>query len=621
MRRKKMLDAMGLLDEKYVAEAEIKKKSPHRRAWITIAAAAACFGIVLGSFGIYRLVNRDTSNIEQYRDSEYYPLMQKLAAFEEDNWNVDYLNAGFAGGSPEQSFGGAFFDGDAGETVGASQSYEEATDNQVEGVIEGDLIKRSDRYIYYLNSIGRRIHVYSIEKEDSKEVGCYAMGRDSNIYVREMYLSSDCQTLTLLATSSVAGEGFTRYQTVLIALDVSNPASITEKQRVTVDGSYLSSRVVDGKLLLLNSFSVREGWQAEKEESFVPQIDKGNGFESIPMSKIVMPDTMTSVQYTVVCRFDEAGLTLEDSVACLSYSGTTVYVSHGSLYLSRSRTEIQRDEAVTRTDILRIAYAQEQMEAKGTAVINGTLKDSYSMDEYNGILRTVTATERRVPSNRNSYELTQTVRNASLYAIDVTTMEIVSAVENFAPEGESVYSVRFDGDVGYVCTALRVFNYFADPVFFFDLSDVHNITYKDTGTIPGVSTSLIQYGDGLLLGIGTEEDQLKVETYMENGSDVVSVSKYFVSFDADDFGTYSTEYKSYLVDREHMLFGFGVHHQEALEYKLLKLENGELVLWHQIDFKGKSVFPSNVRAAHIDGYLYVFINGQFAVRSLAEPQA
>ena len=40
-------------------------------------------------------------------------------------------------------------------------SYEEVTDNQVEGVTEADLIKRSNKYIFYLRE--RQLSVYSIE--------------------------------------------------------------------------------------------------------------------------------------------------------------------------------------------------------------------------------------------------------------------------------------------------------------------------------------------------------------------------------------------------------------------------------------------------------------------------
>ena len=87
---------------------------------------------------------------------------------------------------------------------------------------------------------------------------------------------------------------------------------------------------------------------------------------------------------------------------------------------------------------------------------------------------------------------------------------------------------------------------------------------------------------------------------------------------------YSTEYKSYLVDREAGLFGFGVWRNDRVDYLLLKLEGGNLLLCHVLSFAPRDATyyaMSNIRAAYIDDCLYVFVDGAFAVRSLAEPQA
>ena len=96
-----------------------------------------------------------------------------------------------------------------------------------------------------------------------------------------------------------------------------------------------------------------------------------------------------------------------------------------------------------------------------------------------------------------------TTTNASLFVINLSDNSIRASVEGFAPEGEEVASVRFEGDKLYVCTA--VIRLFSDPVFFFDLSDYENITYTDTGYIEGFSSSLINLGEGYLLGIGNED--------------------------------------------------------------------------------------------------------------------
>ena len=143
--------------------------------------------------------------------------------------------------------------------------------------------------------------------------------------------------------------------------------------------------------------------------------------------------------------------------------------------------------------------------------------------------------------------VTDTGTNANLYCISLESFDVIASVEGFAPEGENVHSVRFDGTAAYVCTAVSTKVQVLDPVFFFDLSDLNNITYKDTGTIEGMSTSLIHYGDGYLIGIGNgvyngndSREVLKIEVYKENGDVVVPICKYDLMP-----VQFSDEYKAY----------------------------------------------------------------------------
>ena len=179
----------------------------------------------------------------------------------------------------------------------------------------------------------------------------------------------------------------------------------------------------------------------------------------------------------------------------------------------------------------------------------------------------------------------------------------------FAPRGESVQSARFDGDVAYICTAVRL----SDPVFFFDLSDYSSITYKESDTITGYSTSLVNFGDGYLLGIGVGEtwDSLKIEIYEEGESGVVSVCKYELT-DA----TYAGEYKAYFIDRENRLVGLGVtlDQQEEKEcYILLCFDGYQLRRVLDVPLAGVN---TQKRAVLIDGCLYLFGENEFRVTQI-----
>ena len=201
------------------------------------------------------------------------------------------------------------------------------------------------------------------------------------------------------------------------------------------------------------------------------------------------------------------------------------------------------------------------------------------------------------------------VTNASLYIFDLSDYSERRSIKYFAPNGEEAMSVRFDGDELYVCTAEVVT--MTDPVYFFDLSDYDNITSTDTGTIDGSSTSLIQLGDGFLLGIGYGKYRtLKVEVYRETENGVISVDSYERDL------TFSTEYKSYLIDRENGLIGIPVYYAKGrdafIEYRLLHFDGtsiDDLMITPIVSESPYIVSLSDMRGFVESGYLYVL--GEF----------
>jgi uncharacterized secreted protein with C-terminal beta-propeller domain len=238
------------------------------------------------------------------------------------------------------------------------------------------------------------------------------------------------------------------------------------------------------------------------------------------------------------------------------------------------------------------------------------------MDEYEGILRVFTTTNATVVYDRDygngtaSSDMLQSASgksNASLYCVDLSSFEIVASVIDFAPPREEIQSVRFDKEIAYVCTSIEM----SDPVFFFDLSDLDHITYKDTGTIDGFSTSLINLGNGYLLGIGRGDrwSSFKVEVYEETANGVRSVCAYELE-DAE----YSTEYKSYYVDRSNQLIGVGVvDRRHYSKYIVLHFDGYVLTELVNVSLAGK---PANMRGVYIDGYMYMFGADDFKVEKI-----
>ena len=292
-----------------------KRKKAIQRTISAVCAACLALGLIL-----FLPYNHQPPSTEKYQASEYYDVINKLnllsyqkpdydnnwdrvASFLDDLWYVgkggamEDMNGGWPesdmdiweDGIPEGELG-------TGNNQSSSESYEETTDNQVAGVIEGDRIKRSNKYIYYL--LDTTLYVYSIEKEESKLVGMHALA--DRMYLEnycgefEMYLSQDCSTVTLITSCYTKGER----QVCLISIDVSDPTHMTETNRTYLSGEYLSSRLVGDELLVMSRYQVffNDHVDYGNPETFVPTYGTEEEIQCINPDNIVSPEELTIAQ-------------------------------------------------------------------------------------------------------------------------------------------------------------------------------------------------------------------------------------------------------------------------------------------------------------------------------------
>ena len=648
--KRKLIHALTDVDDTFVEEADPSHQRK-RFNWTRFGAIAACFAILLTSFSLWAFIPYDLSppDVSRYADNEYYDVIRalNLASYQKprDKNNFEKYIEGMFGmfkagagmdevpnnggimmpdGAPAPGIGVPSPDEGKNEPTGDS-SYEEITDNQVAGVIEADLIKRSDDRIFYYSPQTGKLRVYSIAGEDSELLGSlnvtgllqtYFEGGSS--YTANMFLSTDCKTVTLLSMN------YSQRSTNLISIDVSDPAKLDswgdkDSKVVTgytsVDGVYKDSRYVNGKFLLMTLSAVSsDRINFDEVETYIPSINDNGEEKPVPGGDITIPEKVGGTSYTVICSLDATTLALEGSHALLSYNGS-FYVTGDRVYATNDFTrhlDLGDKEVTSRmTEITAISYG-ERFEKVGTVTLNGYIKDQYSLDEYNGILRVVTSVDEDL-YGRGEYQSKVT---ASLYCLDANTLETVASVLHFAPTGETVRSVRFDGHYAYVCTAIQV----TDPVFFFDLSDLENIKVKDTGNIVGFSSSLVNFGDGYLVGIGQGAffDVLKIEVYREGEDKVESVT--VLEMD----GTYiSSQYKAYYIDRENQLIGFGFTtyadsvKDETVGYTVLHFNGTKLVPVATAVFDEEAARSVDfMRGVYIDGYFYFFSGNSFTVQEL-----
>ena len=686
-RAERLVNALSLADDKYVAEAspdavfnvktaKIKHKMPNIKRIVLLAASISLLFAITLTLVLIPLMKKDDpvsrlpiidpeSADKTQLSNDYSDLLEKLAAYKDKNDSTIDLPTADGWWVEEDSVDDEA--SDKAETMAPiggeipptnndatpDETYEETTDNQTDGVIEADIIKRSNKYIYYFGVGSQTLRVYSIAGESSALLGSFSLEsvRNSEMLVdapqyfsgSEFFLTEDCKSVIFITRGYVYSGNYaqrTKPMTYIISLDVSDPQNITLKNTVSICGSYVEARYADGRILLVTSYYLRtSAIDLEKAETFLPQI---NG-ECIDSECVLAPDELDNVYYTVLSLLDIKTLEVCDNLAYISYACNDIYASEDNLYIWRSGTEVISDdlkctESRTFTEISSVSYSDGKLEHNGAVTVSGQIRDQYCLDEYNGVLRVFTSTHemryerytvdeipasyKTLPSDvgfdRNyAYQGVHVYyfanENANLYCIRVKDFEFVAEVVAFAPDDENVKSARFEGDTAYVCTSVD----FSDPVFFFDLSDLENITYKDTGTIEGYSTSLIDLGDGLLLGIGYGENRsiFKLEIYREGDNGVESVSVY------EEQANFALEYKSYMIDRKEKLIGVPIYRDGVFYnggFMLFSYESGTLEEAGFISIgEHKYGYLDHYRALCIDGYLYAFADdGLFTVKKL-----
>ena len=336
------------------------------------------------------------------------------------------------------------------------------------------------------------------------------------------------------------------------------------------------------------------------------------------MQNIVCPENANATRYTIVCRIDGQSFGIAETFAFFSYS-EEVYVSQDNIFVTFGFTDLTQTDNTTvteqKTQISCISYQNDSLVFKGSVTVSGSVKDRYSMNEHAGILRVATTLQRSVTVQSGGNAADGTVsnrsgKNAGVYCIRLSDFAITGALENFAPWGEEVTAARFDDQTAYICTAVMIT--FTDPVYIVDLSDPENIVYKDTGIIPGYSTTLYPFTDGTLLGIGYGDARgLKIELYRETETNVESVTKFEL------FCDFSESFKSYFIDADAGYIGLLVTDYSVYEarcyYLLLRFDGYNLVPALELPLNGAH---ARARATVIDGYLYAFCDGDFAVGAL-----
>ncbi len=386
-----------------------------------------------------------------------------------------------------------------------------ATNIQVAGVDEADIVKTDGEYIYTLSG-GKLIITRAYPAENAEVLSSSDLGE---LRPQEIFIHQD---MLLIFGATYAGPDVLEQPAVKAGVipypqslsltsiqlwDISDRANPELARSLDFEGGYVSSRKIgDYAYFVINShpkyyileqggdivplYRERTGQEVETDAavSFEPACACGDVGHFEPTN----PEMFVTVA-SISMSDPEAEVTKEVIVG----SGQNIYASQQSLYLAESSYPFWRimaeETPQEKTMVHKFSLDNGQITYKGSMEAPGRVLNQFSMDEYQGYFRIATTIGQVFGSGGAS------TNNVYIFG---ENLEMVGSLEDLAP-GEQIYSARFMGNKGYMVTFRKI-----DPLFVIDLSDPANPRVLGKLKIPGYSDYLHPYDENHLIGIGKE---------------------------------------------------------------------------------------------------------------------
>ncbi|HIU75153.1 MAG TPA: beta-propeller domain-containing protein [Candidatus Pelethocola excrementipullorum] len=605
-----------------------EQRNRFRRAGRYVAMASACL-VVFGSvMAIARMGMRDTSKSS--------PMMESQTVMDSDTSGSGKLESEVEvasnGKNPYESvadYGSVYdaiergqqtsvkYDGDekmmedagslesgSGSKESSSASPSHSTTNvQTEGVDEGDLVKTDGSFLYVAD--GNEIKIIDIKDggltivNTLRPEGSQKSG-NGKTELYELYVDGDLLQVVCgdRAVDLSLMEDMDAYQmkensTVhLYTYDISNPKKPVLKGVVTQEGAYKTSRKSDGYVYL---FTTTQLSLPEKRKRAVQEDKVGDWLPSIN-GEVFQPDDILVTEEggdkgLLISSIDVKNPGVVQDSKLLIMGDASEYVSESNIYLYENTYE---DGESTR--IAKFHYDSGKITVSGGASVDGTIRDTFAINEKDGYLRVLTTIYENGWSNQI------TVLNEE--------MNHCGNVDGLA-RGEEIYAARFLGDYGYFVTYRNT-----DPLFSVDFSEAEDPKIIGELKVTGFSDYLHFWSENRLLGIGYETDpntgwQEGIKLSMFDISDPNNVKEEDKAVMTQLSDTPAVEnYKSVIIDQERNLIGFPAYNsgKDSLLYLIYSYsqEHGfEQIL--QVN-AGENRFGDRVRGVYAGNTFYLVMD-------------
>lgn len=460
------------------------------------------------------------------------------------------------------------------QAYGGGGSDFSTTNNQVDGIEEGDISVTDGKYLYTLSD-NRVVIIDAKGLQVVKHITGVKNAYPTNLMLHD-------KTLIITFSDYVELQSGRYYDgksvTKLAFYDVSDAQNPKLIREVGQDGNMLNVRKSGDHLYLVTSNTPNYWILPEVPTIELRPATFDNGEEKLlPFDQIrVLPESIQP-SYIIVSAIDVS------NVANATWTTESFLGNSGQLYMSQNAiyiasmdygwlsitSDIAETSLVDRnsaalpateneTTIYKINIDKTKISMVAQGKVKGSILNQYSMDEHNGHFRIATTEGNSWGSNADSKN--------HLFILD-SHLKQVGAVIDLA-KGERIYSARFMGDKAYLVTFKET-----DPLFVIDTSNPKLPKVLGELKIPGFSNYLHPIDENHLLGIGYETNVEMVEGAKEP---IVTTGGMKLSlFDITNFnnpkeqqavviggrGTYSSvlyDYKAFFRDPRNDLYGFPV---------------------------------------------------------------
>lgn len=451
------------------------------------------------------------------------------------------------------------------ESNGANRDYID-TNVQVEGVQEGDIVKTDGYHIYYASRYYNSLRVLSVD--DFGMVTVEAEIDMGNLYTDQIYIT-DTQLIVIGYVYEMIpyvyedGKDYYgwAYTSFSGAVYIYNRETLELEYSLETDGNFYEHRLINNALFLIANKSIYgddlrpvfEETEGDVTETSTLDYRDIYYFDDIPVYGMTVFTGINLTDYTM------------SSEAFLGYV-SEIYANTEALYTAFNYTDYTpEDDEVTdnfwyqsKVQIMKFDLDTEHatIHYAGQQVLPGYVGDQYWMDEHEGYFRVVTSSWN--PILNQLFILKEDN--------DTDTLDLVGSItEDLGKVNETVKTVRFNGDLGYVVTFEQ-----KDPLYTIDLSDPTDPTILSAIEEPGYSTYLHVWNDegDQLIGFGFSADEQGFVTGLKISAYDTALTEPLATYQLngeDPFGVWSYSYseaaynpKAMMISPDHGIIAFPV---------------------------------------------------------------